>query len=187
MPPQISRARLERLLFDDAPHGDLTTDTLGITDRPGQMRFTAREPMVAALTADAGYILEFAGAKVTLCAEDGQRLDTGAEILRAEGSAGALLRGWKVAQTLIETWAGVATAARSIVEAARRFTRNLYRLHEEERARRQTFRGRRRQGRRRDHASARPFRNDSCLSRASRFSDARIARRSRGADEAGGA
>jgi molybdenum transport protein len=119
MPPQISRARLERLLFDDAPHGDLTTDTLGITDRPGQMRFTAREPMVAALTADAGYILEFAGAKVTLCAEDGQRLDTGAEILRAEGSAGALLRGWKVAQTLIETWAGVATAARSIVEAAR--------------------------------------------------------------------
>jgi molybdenum transport protein len=39
--------------------------------------------------------------------------------LRAKGPAGALLRGWKAAQTLIEIWSGVATAARDIVDAAR--------------------------------------------------------------------
>jgi molybdenum transport protein len=119
MPPQISRAELERLLFDDAPHGDLTTEMLGLGQRPGLMRFSARNAMVTALTAEAAAILELAGATVELCAEDGQRLEPGAEILRASGPAGALLRGWKVAQTLIEIWSGVATSAREIVDAAR--------------------------------------------------------------------
>jgi molybdenum transport protein len=119
MAPQIPRAELERLLFDDAPLGDLTTDMLGLGPRPGLMHFTARNAMVAALTAEAAAILELAGATVELRADDGQRLEPGAEILRASGSASALLRGWKVAQTLIEVWSGVATSARDIVEAAR--------------------------------------------------------------------
>ena len=33
---QISRAELERLLSDDAPHGDLTTEALGIAGRDGR-------------------------------------------------------------------------------------------------------------------------------------------------------
>jgi molybdenum transport protein len=119
MAPQIPRAELERLLFDDAPLGDLTTDMLGLGAQPGLMRFSARNAMVAALTAEAAAILELAGATVELLAEDGQRLEPGAEILRASGPASALLRGWKVAQTLIEVWSGVATSARDIVQAAR--------------------------------------------------------------------
>jgi molybdenum transport protein len=119
MAPQIPRAELERLLFDDAPLGDLTTDMLGLGARPGLMRFSARNAMVAALTAEAAAILELAGATVELLTEDGQRLEPDAEILRASGPASALLRGWKVAQTLIEVWSGVATSARDIVQAAR--------------------------------------------------------------------
>lgn len=115
----IARAELERLLFDDAPYGDLTTETLGLASRAGLMRFSARGAMVAALTAEAAIILEMAGARVERLAEDGQKLAPGAEILRARGPAGALLRGWKVAQTLIEIWSGVATAAREIVDEAR--------------------------------------------------------------------
>jgi molybdenum transport protein len=118
MPTQIPRAELERLLFDDAPQGDLTTTTLGLNSRPGRMRFSARNAMVAALTVEAAVILELAGAAVELCVEDGQNLAPGTEILSARGPAGALLRGWKVAQTLIEIWSGVATSAREIVDAA---------------------------------------------------------------------
>jgi molybdenum transport protein len=125
MAPQIPRAELERLLFDDAPHGDLTTEMLGLGPRRGLMRFSARNAMVAALTAEAAVILELAGATVELCAEDGQRLEQGAEILRASGPASSLLRGWKVAQTLIEIWSGVATSAREIVEAARSAAPNV--------------------------------------------------------------
>jgi molybdenum transport protein len=119
MSANIPLAQLERLLFDDAPYGDLTTDLLGIGAQRGRMTFSARDPMVLALATEAAEILEMAGASVERLVEDGQALTAGQEFLRAEGQAGALLRGWKVAQTLVEIWSGVATAAREIVEAAR--------------------------------------------------------------------
>ena len=40
-------------------------------------------------------------------------------MLDGEGDAGGLLRAWKVAQTLVEVWSGVATATRKLVTAAR--------------------------------------------------------------------
>uniref|UniRef100_UPI0025BA69D0 ModD protein n=1 Tax=Bradyrhizobium sp. TaxID=376 RepID=UPI0025BA69D0 len=46
-------------------------------------------------------------------------------ILTAHGPASALLRSWKVAQTLIEIWSGVATDARAIVDAASEVAPNI--------------------------------------------------------------
>jgi molybdenum transport protein len=119
MATMIGRAELERLLYDDAPHGDLTTQSLGIGAEPGLMRFTARRAMVLALVEEAAAILEIAGGQVEVFAGAGQSLAPGTAILQASGPAEALLRGWKVAQTLIEIWSGVATATRAIVDAAR--------------------------------------------------------------------
>lgn len=119
MSSNIPFAQLERLLFDDAPYGDLTTDLLGIGAQRARMTFSARGSMVLALATEAAEILEMAGASVERLIEDGQALAPGQEFLHAEGQAGALLRGWKVAQTLVEIWSGVATAAREVVEAAR--------------------------------------------------------------------
>jgi len=56
---------------------------------------------------------------VELRAASGSTLAAGERILTARGPANALLRAWKTAQTLIEIWSGVATAAREIVDAAR--------------------------------------------------------------------
>jgi len=117
-PPIASRAELEELLADDVPYGDLTTDALGIGAERGLMQFTARDAMVLALAEDAAAIVELTGCQVELHASSGAALDQGAPILTAYGPASALLRSWKVAQTLIETWSGVATDARTIVEAA---------------------------------------------------------------------
>jgi molybdenum transport protein len=119
MPIAASRAELERLLDDDVPHGDLTTEALGIGERPGVMRFAARDPMVLALAEDAAAIIELAGCRVELFAASGTTLAKGAPILSAHGPASGLLRAWKVAQTLIEVWSGVATETRAIVDAAR--------------------------------------------------------------------
>lgn len=119
MRPAASRAELERLLEDDVPFGDLTTEALGIGTKPGIMRFSARDSMVLALAEDAAAMIELTGCRVELAAESGDALAPGAPILTAHGEAAALLRSWKVAQTLIEVWSGVATAARSIVDAAR--------------------------------------------------------------------
>ena len=114
-----TRAELETLLRDDAPYGDLTTSSLGLDDAPAAMTFSARHDMVVALVEDAAAIIEIAGGAVELFARSGDALSAGAPILSARGPAGSLLRGWKVAQTLIEIWSGVATSARDIVAAAR--------------------------------------------------------------------
>lgn len=114
-----SRAELERLLEDDVPYGDLTTEALGIGAVSGVMRLSARTPMVLALSEDAAAIIELAGGDVDLLAASGSALAPGAPILEARGQAAALLRSWKVAQTLIEIWSGVASETRAIVDAAR--------------------------------------------------------------------
>ncbi|AWL98758.1 ModD protein [Bradyrhizobium amphicarpaeae] len=114
-----SRAELERLLEDDVPYGDLTTEALGIGAAIGVMHFSARAPMVLALAEDAAAIIALAGSEVELLAASGAVLEQGASILEARGPAASLLRSWKVAQTLIEIWSGVASETRAIVDAAR--------------------------------------------------------------------
>jgi molybdenum transport protein len=118
MQTATSRAELEELLADDVPYGDLTTDALGIGTAPGTMQFAARDAMVLALAEDAAAIIELAGCRVELFASSGTTLEQGSPILTAHGPASALLRSWKVAQTLIEIWSGVASDARAIVTAA---------------------------------------------------------------------
>ena len=124
-PTAATRAELENLLRDDAPYGDLTTSSLGLDDAPVVMTFAARQAMSVALVEDAAGIIEIAGGEVRLVARSGDVLAPGAPILSAHGPAGALLRGWKVAQTLIEIWSGVATSARAIVDAAREVQPNI--------------------------------------------------------------
>jgi len=119
MPICFYDSELERLLDDDVPYGDLTTDQLGLANARGRMDFAARGAMTVAVVEAAARILDIAGARVTLSTRSGERLSVGAPILSAQGPAPALLRGWKAAQTLIEIWSGVASAARDIVDEAR--------------------------------------------------------------------
>lgn len=48
----------------------------------------------------------------------GDSVAGGALLLEGAGRAGTLLRAWKVSQTLVEIWSGVATAARALVTVA---------------------------------------------------------------------
>jgi molybdenum transport protein len=116
----LSDARLAALLEQDVPYGDLTTGLLGIASMPGVVRFCARGDMVLAGVEEAARLLELAGASICPgMASSGVFLPAGTEFLRAEGQAGALHRGWKPAQTLVEACSGIAGRARRIVEAAR--------------------------------------------------------------------
>jgi len=118
MPPVAPRAELEQLLIDDVPYGDLTTEALGIGDMTATMEFAARDQMILALAEDAAAIIEICDCRADLLCRSGTALEPGTPILTAHGSAAGLLRSWKVAQTLIEIWSGVATAASEIVNAA---------------------------------------------------------------------
>ncbi|MFZ1416281.1 MAG: ModD protein [Defluviicoccus sp.] len=116
--PTLSDGQLDLLLAEDVPFGDLTTHVLGIGDLRGRMTFAARRPMVVAAVEDAARLLTRAGCSVEPLAASGQPLGSGASILNARGPAAALHRGWKVAQVLVETASGIATATRAIVAAA---------------------------------------------------------------------
>ncbi len=116
--PTLDDDQLRSLLNDDVPLGDLTTFLLGIGAKRGVITFSARQPMVVAGSEEAGRLLALEGAAPSTLSASGTWLEAGAPILRAAGSASALHRAWKVAQTLTEYASGIATVARRIVDAA---------------------------------------------------------------------
>lgn len=115
----VTAAEIERLLGEDVPYGDITTEALGISNQRGRIRFTARSAMVVAAIDESAAVLECAGVKVTANVRSGDAVEAGTRLLDGEGDADGLLRAWKVAQTLVEVWSGVATATRMLIEAAR--------------------------------------------------------------------
>ncbi|HYH38817.1 MAG TPA: ModD protein [Azospirillum sp.] len=115
----LSDARLDTLLLQDAPHGDLTTEALGIGALRGRIAFAARADMVLSCSEEAARMLERCGATPGAVTASGTDLAAGAVFLTAEGPAAALHRAWKVAQTLVEYASGIATRTRRIVAAAR--------------------------------------------------------------------
>lgn len=121
----VADAELQRLLDEDIPFGDLTTELIGRGAIAGKMSFFARDPMVLAVIEDAEAMIRLAGGAVITHAQSGDKLLSGAPILTANGPASALFRCWKVAQTLIEVWSGIASATRTIVEVAKSAAPNV--------------------------------------------------------------
>jgi len=119
-PPVLSDHDLHRLLAEDVPFGDLTTESLDIAGRAGQIRFLARDPMTVCGTEEAVRIFELCGAEADCLAPSGSDAAPETLLLTARGSAGAMHRGWKTAQTLMEWCGGIATAAAAVAAAARR-------------------------------------------------------------------
>lgn len=106
-------------IAEDVGFGDLTTRTPGISGLPGRISFSVRDPMVACAIEEAARILARLGAVPRLLVPSGEAVVAGTLLLEATGAAGALHAGWKVAQTLLEWSAGIASAVRDIAEAAR--------------------------------------------------------------------
>jgi len=115
-------AELDRFFAEDVPFGDLTSRTLGLGHQPGRMLFQARGAMVACCTEEAARLIERAGGRIGRCIPSGSHCSPGDELLTATGPAAGLLAAWKVAQTLVETASGIATAAATIVAMARAVT-----------------------------------------------------------------
>lgn len=117
---RLSDAVLTAILEEDAPHGDLTTEGLGLEGRPARITYAARDAMVLCGSEDAERMLGLCGiTDVVRHADSGARLAPGAPILEARGPAGPLHRAWKTSQTLMEYMSGIATRCAAMVEAAR--------------------------------------------------------------------
>lgn len=108
---------LRRMILDDVPYGDLTTQSLGINLQPSRIEFLSRNPMQLCGVEEAARMFELEGARVVNMRPSGCAVIANESILLAQGSANSLLSVWKVAQTLIEYASGLATSAASMVLA----------------------------------------------------------------------
>ncbi len=113
----LDDALTDALLAEDAPDGDLTTETLGLAGRPGRIVFRARGAMTVAGVEVAAAMLKRRGASVALDCHSGDGVEAGAVLLSGAGDAAGLHLAWKASQTLVEILSGIASAARAIVEA----------------------------------------------------------------------
>jgi len=115
---QIQRV-VDMALDEDAPFGDLTSQTLVPERAVARADLVAREPGVFA----GAEVFEVAmttldpTVKVTLEAADGERFDTGAVLAHVEGPARAVLQAERVALNLVQRMTGIATLTATYVEA----------------------------------------------------------------------
>jgi molybdenum transport protein len=119
MPVFVPDELLDRLIEEDIPYGDLTTDVLGIGNKKGKIVFSTREPTVICCTEEAGRIFQKLGGTVKHMVPSGEYLQPGIDFLEVEGTAKVLHAGWRVSLSLLEHISGIATRTRKIVDAAR--------------------------------------------------------------------
>lgn len=115
----LSDDALQKLIQEDAPYGDMTTNGLSMGDLPGRVVMAARQPMTVCGTEEAVRMFELHGAHATLIAPSGKHVLAGAELLSVSGRADTLLMVWKVAQTLMEYASGIASEVARIVTELR--------------------------------------------------------------------
>ena len=119
----LQRHQIERVvtlaLEEDAPFGDVTSQTFVPATTTATAELVAREPGIFA----GAEVFEVAmtalddTVKVTLLIADGDRFDTGQVLARVEGSARVILQAERVALNLVQRMCGVATLTARYVEA----------------------------------------------------------------------
>jgi molybdenum transport protein len=113
--PTLPDDELYRWLREDAPFGDLSTQSLPLGACHGQMSFHARAALCVAGIEEAARLIELAGGRLRGRLSSGMHAAAGEPPLHADGPAPALLLAWKQAQTTVEVASGIATATAAIV------------------------------------------------------------------------
>jgi nicotinate-nucleotide pyrophosphorylase (carboxylating) len=115
---QIQRV-VDMALEEDAPFGDLTSQTLVPAAAVARAGLVAREPGVfaGAEVFEVAMTTLDASVKVTLHAADGDSFEKGAVLAHVEGPARVVLQAERVALNLVQRMTGIATLTRTYVEA----------------------------------------------------------------------
>ena len=115
----ISDARIDQLIAEDVPYIDLTTQMLGISDKPARIEFFTREDATVCATEEAARVLQHLGAEVESLVPSGDHVAAGTLLRVAVGPAGALHKAWKVCLNLLDHCSAVATKTHNLVSAAK--------------------------------------------------------------------
>jgi len=119
LPSGALRDVVARALDEDLGRGDLTTDACVNASDYGSATLTTREPLVLAGIDVFTEVYRQVDAAVRIhgAHRDGERLAPGTAVATIEGASASLLKGERVALNFVQRMCGVATMARSYVDA----------------------------------------------------------------------
>ena len=104
------------LLRSDLEPADLTTEALGLENRPAEVSVVAAEPGVVAGLEEAAWLYGRFGLSVERLKADGERVHPDEAVLRIQGSSKDLLQLERVGLNLIQRMSGIATATQRLQE-----------------------------------------------------------------------
>lgn len=110
---------LSQLLLEDLPYGDLTTRSLGISQKTAVLTMRPRAQMTLSGIEEAARMFQLHGARSEAPFASGSVVQPDQIVLYARGTCDAIFGAWKVAQNLVEWASGMASAAARIVHEAR--------------------------------------------------------------------
>ncbi|MBN2342423.1 MAG: ModD protein [Deltaproteobacteria bacterium] len=117
---RFSDYEIEKLMEEDMPVGDLTSELLGLNNRMGQIVAVVREEMVACGTEEAARLFEKAGLVVENYVPSGTKCQEGDQLLEAWGNAAAIHSVWRAGGIFMEFASGIATRTFRLVQAAQK-------------------------------------------------------------------
>ena len=108
----ITDETIDKIIKEDVPYSDITTEMLGIGEENGIISFYTRSEGVTAGAGLAGKIFTKLGCEILSEVKDGEKLSAGRLILKAKGKTEALHTGWKVSLNTLEYLKGLANLCR---------------------------------------------------------------------------
>lgn len=115
---------IERLINDDIPYSDLTTDILGL-DGNCEAEFIARQDLVVCATEEAKRVLECFDILVRGFAPSGALLKKGDFLLKASGDFKNVQKSYRICSNLLEHACGLATKTKNFVDLAKSINPNI--------------------------------------------------------------
>ena len=112
---------IELSLEEDAPLGDVTSQSIFSADHRSKARILAREDMVVCGLEIARRVFNRVdpGIKIDLKASDGEKVSEGETVLEAQGPTIALLTAERIALNFMQRLSGIASISRRFADAAK--------------------------------------------------------------------
>ncbi len=114
------REKIRQMLCEDLGFGDLTTEVLVDPRTVVRARIVSNEEGILAGIPEASLAFKEMGVRILSSKQDGEPLRPGEVVMEVEGPAQGVLKAERVSLNLLMRMSGVATAARMMVEKAKR-------------------------------------------------------------------
>jgi nicotinate-nucleotide pyrophosphorylase (carboxylating) len=110
---------LELYFHEDCPYEDESVELLGIRGK-GTLRIVSREAGVCACAEELAEHYRTKGIKMLDYLKDGEKFESGENILEAKGDLKLLFRFWRVSQTFLSLMCAIAGKTASLVIAGKK-------------------------------------------------------------------